>query len=78
MAGTGKSTLVNAIIQVLKGYRYVQCALSGRASSRMAEITGEEGFTIHRLLGYPQGDKNGFVYHDECPLNQDIIIIDEV
>lgn len=78
LAGTGKSTLVNAIIQVLKGYRYVQCALSGRASSRMAEITGEEGFTIHRLLGYPQGDKNGFVYHDECPLNQDIIIIDEV
>lgn len=44
----------------------------------MAEITGEEGFTIHRLLGYPQGDKNGFVYHDECPLDQDIIIIDEV
>lgn len=78
LAGTGKSTLVNAIIRVLGGYEYVQCALSGRASSRMAEITGEEGFTIHRLLGYPQGNKNGFMFHDECPLEQDIIIIDEV
>ena len=52
-AGTGKSSLVSAIIEVLKRYSYVQCALSGRASARMAEITGEEGYTIHRLLKFP-------------------------
>ena len=78
LAGTGKSTLVSAMIEVLRGYSYVQCALSGRASSRMSEITGQEGFTIHRLLGYPLGDRQGFVYHDENPLPYDIYILDEI
>ena len=78
LAGTGKSTLVSAMIEVLRSYSYVQCALSGRASSRMSEITGQEGYTIHRLLGYPQGDKQGFTYHDEKPLPYDIYILDEI
>ena len=78
LAGTGKSTLVSAMIEVLRSYSYVQCALSGRASSRMSEITGQEGFTIHRLLGYPQGDKQGFAFHDEKPLPYDIYILDEI
>lgn len=78
LAGTGKSTLVSAMIEVLRSYSYVQCALSGRASSRMSEITGQEGYTIHRLLGYPQGDKQGFEYHDENPLGYDIYILDEI
>ncbi len=78
LAGTGKSTLVSAMIEVLRNYSYVQCALSGRASSRMSEITGQEGYTIHRLLGYPQGDKQGFEYHDENPLQYDIYILDEI
>ena len=80
-AGTGKSSLVSAIIEILRKYTYVQCALSGRASARMAEITGEEGYTIHRLLGYPAGkdEKKGmFVYHDENPLPYDIYILDEI
>lgn len=78
LAGTGKSTLVSAMIEVLRSYSYVQCALSGRASSRMSEITGQEGFTIHRLLGYPLGDKQGFAFHDENPLPYDIYILDEI
>lgn len=78
LAGTGKSTLVSAMIEVLRSYSYVQCALSGRASSRMSEITGQEGYTIHRLLGYPLGDKQGFEYHDENPLPYNIYILDEI
>jgi len=78
LAGTGKSTLVSAMIEVLRNYSYVQCALSGRASSRMSEITGQEGYTIHRLLGYPLGDKQGFEFHDENPLSYDIYILDEI
>ena len=74
----GKSTLVSAMIEVLRSYSYVQCALSGRASSRMSEITGQEGYTIHRLLGYPLGDKQGFEYHDENPLPYNIYILDEI
>lgn len=80
-AGTGKTSLVSALLEVLKSYKYVQCALSGRASSRMAEVTGEEGYTIHRLLGYPdtsEENKNGFKFHDENPLDVDIIILDEI
>lgn len=81
-AGTGKTSLVAALLEILKKYSYAQCALSGRASSRMAEVTGEEGYTIHRLLGYPCNDdsigKNGFLFHDENPLPQDIFILDEI
>lgn len=80
-AGTGKSSSVSAFLEALKSYIYVQCALSGRASSRMTEITGEEGYTIHRLLKYPcmdESGKNGFAYHDENPLDVDIVIIDEI
>ena len=80
-AGTGKSTSVSALLEALRGHSYAQCALSGRASSRMAEITGVEGYTIHRLLGFPCQDetaKNRFEYHDENPLTQEIIIVDEI
>ena len=80
-AGTGKSSSVSAFLEALKKYVHVQCALSGRASSRMTEITGEESYTIHRLLGYPcktNGGKNNFTYHDENQLDVDIVIIDEI
>ena len=81
MAGTGKSSLVSGILEVLKDYSFVQCALSGRAASRLSEITGEAGFTIHRLLGYPAFDvlsKQGFYYNDERPLMHDVYILDEI
>lgn len=80
-AGTGKSSSVSAFLEALKNYNYVQCALSGRASSRMAEITGEDGYTIHRLLGFPchsENGKNNFTYHDDNPLDVDIVIVDEI
>ncbi len=81
MAGTGKSSLVSGILEVLKGHSYVQCALSGRAASRLSEITGEQGFTIHRLLGYPNyfpEAKQLFYYHDGNPLPYEIYILDEI
>lgn len=76
LAGTGKSTLVSALIEILRSYTYAQCALSGRASSRMSEITGEEGYTIHRLLGAKGLAK--FEFNEENPLPYDIIIVDEI
>lgn len=79
-AGTGKSSIVDAMIAVLQGHSYAQTALSGRAAARMAEITHEEGYTIHRLLGFPKGDRDhgGFVFHEDNKLPRDIIILDEV
>lgn len=80
LAGTGKSTIVSAILDVLKNYKSVQCALAGKAAARMAEITGQEGYTIHRLLGYPLGESEHgmFTFHEENYLLADIVILDEI
>lgn len=76
LAGSGKSSLVTGILAVLDEYTFAQCALSGKAAARLQEVTGQEGYTIHRLLGYTGGC--GFLYNEENPLPFDIIILDEV
>ena len=75
LAGSGKSSLVTGILAVLDKYEFAQTALSGKAAARLQEVTGQEGFTIHRLLKY-QG--NGFEYTEQNPLPYKIIILDEV
>ena len=74
-AGTGKSSVVAGVLKILQGYDFAQCALSGRAAARLTEVTGREGSTIHRLLGYTPG---GFARNESFPLDQKIIILDEV
>lgn len=78
--GTGKTSFVRGVLRVLWRKRFAQCALAGRAAARLAEVTGEEGFTIHRLLGFPLGDKEhgGFVFYEGNYLPYDIIICDEI
>ena len=75
LAGTGKSTVVRAIFDMVKEQLsyddYAQTALSGRASAKLFEVTGSEGITIHRLLGY---DKRGF---NAGMLEQKMIVLDE-
>lgn len=81
VAGSGKSTTVGGFLKCVGQHRFAQAALSGRAASRMQEITGEEGHTIHRLLGFPCMDsdaKNGFYYHQDNKLPQEVFIIDEI
>lgn len=78
LSGTGKTSVVKGILTSLPNCDFVQVALSGRAASRLTEVTGKEGATIHRTLGYPLGDKQGFVYHDEKPLPYDLYILDEI
>lgn len=77
LAGTGKSTSLKVVLDVLesKGYSYVQSALSGQASSNLTLVTGREGYTIHRLLGF--NPETGFLYNAKNPLPSDIIIVDE-
>ena len=74
--GTGKSSSVSAMIKVLSECVFSQTALSGRAAARMQEITGEEGFTIHRLLGY--NPQTGYAYNKKNQLKVDIVIVDEM
>jgi len=77
-AGTGKTTTLKPVIRILRYYGMFvsQCALAGRASSLLSEVTGLEGKTIHRLLGYiPETEK--FAHSATNPLKSDVVILDE-
>lgn len=81
--GTGKTTTINTIIQLMekRGYSITLAAPTGRAAKRMTELTGKEAKTIHRLLeiGFmDEGDDLVFVKNESEPLETDVIIIDEV
>ena len=76
LGGCGKSTVVAGVLKVLRGKSFAQTALSGRAAARMQEITGQDGKTIHRLLGYDI-ENGGFIHNKDNPLEEDIIILDE-
>lgn len=80
--GTGKTTTVNSIIQMLEEVKLSVslAAPTGRAAKRLSQITGYEAKTIHRLLG-TQLDSEGFhsfTHNEENPLRADVIILDEV
>jgi exodeoxyribonuclease V alpha subunit len=77
--GTGKTTIINAIIKVYEraGRRVLLGAPTGRAAKKMSEATGHEAKTIHRLLEFGPGDE-GFRRNAENPLVADLVIIDEV
>jgi exodeoxyribonuclease V alpha subunit len=76
--GVGKTTIVRAILRVLvaKGTKLLLCAPTGRAAKRMAEATGFEAKTIHRLLEFdPRG--GGFTRGDDNSLDCDLLVVDE-
>jgi exodeoxyribonuclease V alpha subunit len=76
--GVGKTTLINAILQILaaKRLRIQLCAPTGRAAKRMAEATGLEAKTIHRLLEFDPASY-GFRRNAELPLECDLLVVDE-
>lgn len=76
--GTGKTTLVNGIIQILekKGRGIVLAAPTGRAARRLNETTGREAKTVHRLLEFSP-KTNAFERNRDAPLEADVVIIDE-
>ena len=82
--GTGKTTIIKSIIEIYKQkkYKIVLCAPTGRAAKRMTETTGEEAYTLHRLLEIGKIDEESiYKKSDEyqgAPIDGDIIIVDEV
>ncbi|MEB3317043.1 MAG: ATP-dependent RecD-like DNA helicase [Cyanobacteriota bacterium] len=76
--GVGKTTLINAILRILaaKKLRLQLCAPTGRAAKRMAEATGLEAKTIHRLLEFDPA-AHGFRRGAELPLACDLLVVDE-
>ncbi|MFM8359942.1 MAG: ATP-dependent RecD-like DNA helicase, partial [Verrucomicrobiota bacterium] len=76
--GVGKTTLVNAILRILKA-KGVRCALSaptGRAAKRLAETTGMEARTIHRLLEVQPGSGT-YARNEGNPIDGDLLVVDE-
>ncbi len=76
--GVGKTSTLDAILRILnaKGVRVQLAAPTGRAAKRMAEQTGIEARTIHRLLEIDP--RNGGFQRDEAnPLDADLVVIDE-
>ncbi len=76
--GTGKTTIVRAIIKILgkHGVHIQLCAPTGRAAKRLSEVTGMPATTIHRLLHYKPREGQ-FLFNETNPLKADLIIVDE-
>ena len=77
--GTGKTTIIRAILRLYRsaGMRVLLAAPTGRAAKRMAEATGHEAKTIHRLLEFSPQNNGGFRKNEENPLEADLVVIDE-
>ena len=77
--GTGKTTIIKAIIYLLKniGIEAVLCAPTGRAAKRLSLSSDIPAKTIHRLLEINFSGGN-FVYNEQNKLEAKAIICDEV
>jgi exodeoxyribonuclease V alpha subunit len=77
--GVGKTTLVNAILLILraKKVKCQLCAPTGRAAKRLSEATGLEAKTIHRMLEVRPG-RGGFARNESNPLESDLLVVDEM
>ncbi len=75
--GTGKTTCLKALIQILDGAskRYALASPTGRAAKRLSEATGRPASTIHRLLGF--SPREGFKHGADNPLAVDFLVLDE-
>ena len=75
--GCGKSFTVRSIVTLAQARKakIVLAAPTGRAAKRLAELTGCEASTVHRLLELkPGGDA---AYDRDRPLDADLVVVDE-
>jgi len=78
--GTGKTTIIDAIIQVYDllypKNKIILAAPTGRASKRLSLITGHKASTIHSHLKWDL-HSNTFSINKDNPLQGDLLIVDE-
>ncbi|SDN73545.1 ATP-dependent RecD-like DNA helicase [Geodermatophilus sp. DSM 45219] len=75
--GCGKSFTVRSVVTLAaaEGARVLLAAPTGRAAKRLAELTGVEAGTVHRLLELrPGGDA---AFDRDRPLQADLVVVDE-
>ncbi|HEU4534823.1 MAG TPA: AAA family ATPase, partial [Polyangiaceae bacterium] len=76
--GVGKTTLVRALLALYRrsGLRSGLAAPTGRAAKRLAEATGQDASTLHRLLEVDPRT-GAFARHRARPLELDALVVDE-
>lgn len=76
--GTGKTTILKVLLELfaVRGRTVLLAAPTGRAAKRMAEATGREAKTIHRLLEYAPS-RGAFSRNASRPLECDLLVVDE-
>lgn len=87
--GTGKTHTIKSLLEYFEdlgnstvfvdgeqttNIKTVLSAPTGRAAKRIEESTGRKGSTMHRLLGFKEGQ---FVHSDKNKLKGDVFIVDE-
>lgn len=79
--GTGKTTVVRAIIRIFEsmGLDIALATPTGRAAKRLSEAAGMEAKTIHRMLEMDYSPEAEITFHrdENNLLDQNVIIIDE-
>jgi len=81
-AGTGKTTSIKALLEVLCSIKGLTeedimiAAPTGKAARRAQEVSGYKAKTIHRMLGYKPFEF-GYMYNRENPMPYKVVVIDE-
>lgn len=81
-AGTGKTTLISTLVEVLRSFKYKPYLLAptGRAAKVMSAYARRKAFTIHKIIFKPEEDKANsrirFVRQQNTHKNT-IFIVDE-
>jgi len=76
--GTGKTTIIRAVVDIFRkwGREVLLAAPTGRAAKRLAETTGQEARTIHRVLEFKP--KQGTFKRNEANLlSGEALVVDE-
>lgn len=79
--GTGKTTVVRAIIRIFRsmGLEIALATPTGRAAKRLSEVSGMEAKTIHRMLEMERKDDAQTVFNrnERNPIEETVVIVDE-
>ncbi|MCA8979515.1 MAG: AAA family ATPase, partial [Planctomycetes bacterium] len=77
--GVGKTTILRFVVALAEaaGCKVALASPTGRAAKRLAEASGRDASTVHRLLRYDPAE-GGFQHGPDKPLEADLVVVDEI